>query len=45
MREQTMFDAWLRRGLAEAFHSTLQEPLPPELMRLLDDEEDTRAKH
>lgn len=33
--EQTAFDLWLKRGLAQDYGNILREPLPDELLRLL----------
>lgn len=30
------FDAWLRRGLHELFDDVAREPIPPELLRLIE---------
>lgn len=37
VKDQTAFELWLRQGLTEAYGAALREPVPDELLRLLDD--------
>lgn len=36
--ERAAFDLWLERGLARQHEAVLHEPVPDDLLRLLDDE-------
>ena len=35
--EENPFDVWLRRDLRQAFAAVAGEPVPPELLRLIED--------
>jgi len=36
------FDLWLQRGLHQLYDNVAQEPLPPELLRLIEEDRNTR---
>ncbi len=36
--EATAFDVWLQRGLHELFDDVAQEPIPEELLRLIEED-------
>ncbi len=36
------FDLWLQRGLHQLYDNVAQEPLPPELLRLIEEDRSTR---
>jgi hypothetical protein len=38
------FDVWLRRGLHQLYDTVAQEPIPDELLRLIEDDRDASKK-
>jgi len=34
------FDLWLQRGLLQLHRSVIEEPLPPELLQIIEDDRD-----
>lgn len=38
------FDLWLQRGLHQLYDNVAAEPIPPELMRLIDEDRTRRGK-
>ncbi|MCE0744485.1 hypothetical protein LWC05_11380 [Acetobacter sicerae] len=39
-KEDDAFDIWLKRGLHQLFDDVANEPIPEELLRLLEEDED-----
>ncbi len=37
-KAETAFDVWLRRGLHQLFDEVTREPIPPEILRMLEDD-------
>jgi hypothetical protein len=38
------FDVWLQRSLHQLYDSVTTEPIPPELLRLIEDDRDRRRQ-
>lgn len=40
-RGRSPFDEWLRRGLHELYDQVANEPIPPEILKLIEDDKAT----
>lgn len=38
-KADSAFDRWLRRGLHELYDEVAKEPIPPEILKLIEDDE------
>ncbi len=43
-KEKDAFDLWLRRSLHEAFDPALEEPVPEEILRLIEEDRAERER-
>jgi hypothetical protein len=43
-QEGNAFDLWLRRNLRQAFDAVVAEPIPNELLRLIEEDQDERDR-
>lgn len=42
-KAEAAFDLWLQRGLHQLFDDVANEPIPEELLRLIEEDRDTKA--
>lgn len=43
-KEEDPFDQWLERSLHEAFDAVTQEPIPDDILRLIEEDRDERER-
>lgn len=43
-KAESAFDLWLQRGLHQLFDDVAQEPVPEELLRLIEEDREDRKK-
>jgi hypothetical protein len=43
-KDEDPFDQWLERGLHEAFDAVAQEPIPDDILWLIDEDRDERER-